>query len=246
MIDLSKFSMNSFMGDTMFSAKKACLTIAVSIGLVLSAQAGASAAGGESEFDHASALSRHVAESPEPAKALKALPKSDRDLVLKYSTPARSTTTTKVVPMDDAARASVARNNGRIPSTSDLQGRTPGVQRSSIIWTGCWQTTVERSAHGIVGNKLYGFTLVGGWCVNTRGVSSAKYDASWVHSNLWFGWTSGGIQNKGAAVISNTGRIFVQYKFNYTIAPTQEDHPCLRIFGYENSNAGTDWGCSIY
>lgn len=191
------------------------------------------------ELEKVTALSRSVAESPDPSRALAGLKEEDRSLVLRYASPDHSETVEKIVPVDAAARQTMAANNGSKPTAQNQ------VSAAGIIYTGCWRTTLERNVYGIAGNKLYGFSLAGGWCVNTSGVSSAQYDSSWVHSGLWFGWSHQGMENKGAAVLSGVARIFVQEKFYFQPA-FQEDHPCLRILGYENSYYGSDFNCSIY
>lgn len=221
--------------------------VAAALGLILGvgAPTAANASTGESfDLQRATELSRAMMDSGNPADYLANLSSADRNLVIEAATPAKTEISTKVVPVDAVAAESVRQNNGQVPSGNDFV--TNGTASPDSIWPGCWQSTVERNEKSLAGNKLWGFSLVAGWCVDTNGVQSSKYDASYIHPNLWFGWTGSGPENQGSAVIGNIARTFVQYKFNYSPPPFIESHPCLRLLGYENRDAYSDWACSVY
>ena len=136
-------------------------------------------------------------------------------------------------PVDAAARAAAA--------AATLTGA-----RVSPLATGCWTARTSGSAKAALGNTLYTYFHVGGWCASGSIVTSAWVaDAGGETSTP--GWSYVGVINRNSGVVSNEGRSYSQTKFVLGSGGwiIQSPTPCLRISGTSAPAATAAGTCGI-
>ncbi|MCC2309963.1 hypothetical protein [Cellulomonas chengniuliangii] len=172
--------------------------------------------------------------SPELESYLATLSDADRDAFIASSLPAEVVLTQGAQqPLDAAARRSL--------SAASASGRTVG-----ILATGCWTARQNGSARSGLGNTLYTYYTVGGWCSSGSTVTSAWLaDAGGETSTP--GWSYQGRINSGSGVVSNTGRAYSQHRFTLSAggATVQSPTPCVRVTGTSSGSASGSSSCGI-
>jgi len=172
--------------------------------------------------------------SPELESYLATLSDADRDAFIASSLPAEVVLTQGAQqPLDAAARRSL--------SAASASGRTVG-----ILATGCWTARQNGSARSGLGNTLYTYYTVGGWCSSGSTVTSAWLaDAGGETSTP--GWSYQGRINSGSGVVSNTGRAYSQHRFTLSAGgvTVQSPTPCVRVTGTSSGSASGSSSCGI-
>lgn len=118
----------------------------------------------------------------------------------------------------------------------------------STMATGCWTATSTYTGRNLLGADLYKSWTTGRWCSSGTSVYSPSVAGSG-QQTFWIGWSTQGLAQKQAGVVSNQARMFAQYKFQYQLGtpyPTQYTQPCTRVIGYASGGVGRDLVCSIY
>lgn len=136
-------------------------------------------------------------------------------------------------PADAAARRSVL--------AAAASGRAV-----SMLATGCWTARQNGSAKAALGNTLYTYYTVGGWCSSGSTVTSAWLADSGGETSTP-GWSYAGRINSAAGVVSNTGRSYAQHKFQLSAGGVvvQSPTPCLRVVGTSSGGASGSSSCGI-
>ncbi|WP_066582776.1 hypothetical protein [Cellulomonas timonensis] len=205
-------------------------------GLVLAAAPSMAAGHSPTAADSVStaAVTGADALSPELEAYLGTLSPADRDAFIASNLPAEIVLTRGAQqPLDAAARRSL--------SAATASGRSVG-----ILATGCWTARQNGSARSGLGNTLYTYYTVGGWCSSGSTVTSAWLaDAGGETSTP--GWSYQGRINSGSGVVSNTGRAYSQHRFTLSAggATVQSPTPCLRVTGTSSGSASGSSSCGI-
>ena len=171
--------------------------------------------------------------SPEILAYLDTLSPVERDEFVASMIPATETVTTLQEPVDDAARASVeAAERASSPVTPQA--------------TGCWVGRADWDIRATLGNVLYSYFHVGGWCMTGSTVNSAHIADR--GAQTWtVGWRYNGVTASGARVVSNQGRSYTQYNFILGVGgwDVQNTLECGRVNGGDGwySSSAT---CGIY
>lgn len=111
----------------------------------------------------------------------------------------------------------------------------------------CWTGKTTRTARSILGIQLYSSWTSAKWCAKGKTVTSASLVDSG-QQTFFLGWKGTGKAGGGSKVVSNTGRTWTQYKFQFQLAspvPTQYTQPCTRVGGKYTGGYTSDYTCGV-
>lgn len=134
-----------------------------------------------------------------------------------------------------------------ISAAASLAAATVSGRAVSPMATGCWSQRQNAKSTSALGNTVYTYYHVGGWCANGSTVTSASISDHGGETSTP-GWSYDGVINEGSRVVSNQGRSYSQFQFKLRVGPVdaQTPTPCIRVSGTASGTATSNATCGVY
>lgn len=161
-----------------------------------------------------------------------------RFIALSRLDPSKSTSETTIIFTVDgapatkaqAAELSAAFDSSDTPDAAAVSAKLGGTLTAAAV---CYYANRTNYGRGPSGDTLYTYYIQIKWCMSGSTVTSTSTIARG-GSTQWLGWDYLGITASGSAVISNWGRNYAQYKFQYSVfhvGVIQTVFPCSQLHG---------------